>query len=256
MKDRIAIAHRAFKPELRDTDLPDGVIGQVAGIALVYDVVDDHGTIFSRGCLDRTRREKVASGKVRLYWDHGDSLSLNYYDSDLHIGTVRSLDDVTLSDGRMAAYMVADLLDVPKAHEVKQYLASVLASGGETGLSVGFKERKTAPSREGTRFLELELREISVTSMQSVPDSGVLAVRAEINRPSLEAALDALLRMLPPETVRARVSAVIGNANADDSDATGRTPGDSDADAQDSRSGKPEFATMEERLFALRRTYV
>jgi len=245
-------AFRAFRPELRETDLPEGVIGQVAGIAVVYDVLDDHGTMFARGCLDRTRREKVAAGKVKLYWDHGDAPSQGFYDSDLHIGTVRSLEDVTLPDGRMAAWMVADLLDVPKAHEVKQYLQSVLASGGETGLSVGFRPRKERPTKDGVQFQEIELREISVTSMQSVPDSEVLAVRAQENRGSVEAALDALLAVLPPEVIRGRLAAVLGNADARDTDAPA---GDRDATAEDSRAGTPAFATMEERLLALRHTY-
>ena len=144
---RAAIAHRAFKPELQENDLPAGVIGQVAGIALVYDELDNHGTTFARGCLDRTRREKVAAGKVKLYWDHGDAMAQGFYDSDLHIGTVRSLEDVDLGNGQHGAYMVADLLDTPKAHEVKQYLASVLASGGETGLRHGQPPRPAAPRR-------------------------------------------------------------------------------------------------------------
>ena len=105
------------------------------------------------------------------------------YDSDLHIGTVRSLEDITLPDGRRAAFMVADLLDTPKAHDVKRYLASVLASGGETGLSVGFRPRaETKIKGGGIRFDEIELREISVTSMQSVPGSQVMTVRQQRDR--------------------------------------------------------------------------
>jgi HK97 family phage prohead protease len=172
---------RAFAPALRDTGLPAGVIGQVSGIALVYDTLDSYGTTFAKGSLDRTRREKVATRKVKLFWDHGDALiQEGMYDSDLHIGTVRSLEDITLPDGRRAAYMMADLLDTPKAREVKQYLASVLASGGETGLSVGFRPRsETKIKGGGIRFDEIELREISITSMQSVPGSAVLAVRQQ-----------------------------------------------------------------------------
>jgi hypothetical protein len=54
---------RAFRPALTETHLPPGVIGQVSGIALVYGVVDSHGTTFAPGSLDRTRREKVAAGR-------------------------------------------------------------------------------------------------------------------------------------------------------------------------------------------------
>jgi HK97 family phage prohead protease len=105
------------------------------------------------------------------------------YDSDLHIGTVRSLEDVILPDGTRAAYIVADLLDTPKAHEVKRYLASVLASGGETGLSVGFRPRsETKIKGGGIRFDEVDLREISVTSMASVPGSEVMSARQKQDR--------------------------------------------------------------------------
>jgi HK97 family phage prohead protease len=179
------LIHRAFTPELRETDLPAGVIGQVAGIAVVYEVVDDYGTMFARGSLDRTTRERVAAGKVKLFWDHGDAHTDGFYDSDLHIGTVRSLTDVRMADGQWGAYMVADLLDTPKAREVQRYLKSVLASGGDTGLSVGGlvkgirSETVRVNGHSVERFTEFALREISVTSMQAVPDSHVLAVRAD-----------------------------------------------------------------------------
>jgi HK97 family phage prohead protease len=188
---------RAFAPALRETDLPPGTIGQVSGIALVYDTLDSHGTTFARGSLARTRREKVATGKVKLFWDHGDSpFQDGMYDSDLHIGTVRSLEDIVLPDGRHAALMVADLLDTPKAHDVKRYLASVLASGGETGLSVGFRPRaETKVKGGGVRFDDIDLREISVTSMQSVPESAVMSVRQQQGRPVYATMADRLLAL-------------------------------------------------------------
>lgn len=296
---------RAFKPELKGSaDLPAGVIGQVAGVALVYDEIDGHDSTFARGALERTIRERVAAGKVKLYWDHGDSPITGMYDSDLHIGTVRSITDVQLEDGRWAAWMVADLMDVPKAHEAKRYLESVLASGGETGLSIGCSGRLVKGIKSEMirvkgdpieRITEFPLSEISITSMQSVPDSEVLAVRQEETavtvaegtdpaaiaeqvldvlrakndapvveepiRTTLEtqrAALQALLVSMPKEIVRAEVSAVLGDATSEDSDAAATAA--SDAEAEDSRTDPSEpqavvYATMEERTLALRQSY-
>jgi len=301
---------RAFKPELRETDLPAGVIGQVAGIAVVYDQLDDYGTMFAPTSLDRTIRERVASGKVKLYWDHGDAPLHGFYDSDLHVGTVRSIENVKLPDGKTGAYMVADLFDTPKGREVKDYLRGVLATGGETGLSVGGRskgiksETTMIDGQPVERFTEFPLREISITSMQAVPNSTVLAVRqtddtsnmvsvasdgidssllittsaALLGDPNTftgnatlsglavtfkttgvicspvtdqAAALRALLRSMPEELIRAELRAFFGNATTEDSDADESPSPDSDATAEDS----PQYATMEQRLDALRSLY-
>src|SRR5688572_22503496 len=93
------------------TELPAGVIGQVEGIAMVYDVVDSMGTTFARGCLDRTCRERVAAGKVRLFLDHGDQPSQGMYDTHLHIGVVRELVDEQGADGKWQTRFRADLFD-------------------------------------------------------------------------------------------------------------------------------------------------
>jgi phage head maturation protease len=100
---------------------------------------------------------------------------------------------------------VADLLDTPKAHDVKRYLESVLASGGETGLSVGFRPRAEAKLKGGgIRFDEVDLREISVTSMQSVPGSAVMAVRQQWDhrRPPVYATMEQRLWALRQSYVR------------------------------------------------------
>lgn len=255
--------HLAFVPELRADGLPPGIIGQVEGIALVYDVVDTHGTLFARGCLDRTRAERVPAGKVKLFWDHGDVLSQGMYDTDLHIGTVRSLEDRQLPDGRWVAWMKADILDTPKGEEAHRYLRAVLASGGETGLSVGIDPKKdeTVKGTGGKmvqRFLEVALGEISITAMQSVPGTGALAVRSEPDPAALQPMLDYLLRTLPEPQVRASIDARFGNAAPTDTDASTATPAeDTDAAASDSHAdAQPAIATMDERLRALRQTYV
>jgi HK97 family phage prohead protease len=249
-------------------DVPEAPYGRVEGIALVYDVEDDHGTMFARGCLDRTRTEKVTLGKVKLYWDHGDAPANGFYDSDLHIGTVRSLTDIQLPDGRHAAYMVADFRKSPKAAQVRDEIKDLLDKGGSTGLSVGFRTRRSIgkPGIErGTRFLEIELKEISITSMQSVPDSEVLAVRSSPDR--LRAALAVIIATLGPDEVRATLEQHTqdpqdeGDAPATDSDAGDGSPPspDSDAAATDSRSTapleEPETVTMEQRTAAYRQSF-
>ncbi len=47
--------YRAFRPELKQTDLPPGIIGQIAGIALVYDEIDTRHLARLRGvrCPER-----------------------------------------------------------------------------------------------------------------------------------------------------------------------------------------------------------
>lgn len=174
------------------TELPAGVCGQVEGIALVYDVVDTFGTRFRRGCLDRTRSERLAKGKVKLFWDHGDApLQDGMYDTDLHIGTVRSLEDRQLADGRWVAWMRADIFETEKGRACKEYLKAVLATGGDTGLSIGIRPTKPllrakVDGRDVDDFVECFLGEISVTAMSSVPGTEVTQVRAEQSADTVE----------------------------------------------------------------------
>ncbi len=160
--------------------------------------------------------------------------------------------------------MTADLFDTEGGRRAKEYLSAVTAAGAQTGLSIGFFDRNSCTVKsEGDSILEfeeVELEEISVTPRPAVPGAKVTGVRAdEQNQEALWQAFDVLCQTLPPNEVRARVGALLGNAEADDSDAAGLTPSDSDAEAKDSRSMAPptgpEYATMEARLFALRRTY-
>lgn len=174
---------RAFKPQvISDTEGNDAICGVVRGIALVYGVVDTFGTLFEVGCLTQTRNTRVAAGKVKLFWDHGDVASAGFYDTDLHIGTVRSLEDAEVGSMQVAI-MEADILNTEEGRKAHAYLKSVLASGGETGLSIGMQhEPRGAPglAPDGTRcfrITEVSLREISITAESSVPGTKVLAVR-------------------------------------------------------------------------------
>lgn len=184
-------AFRATKLELRSGEgLPKGVCGRVSGVALTYNVADDYGTVFVPGCLTKTRSEKVNTGKVKLFADHGPF-------TDTHVGVVRSLDD--RGDSVM---MVADLFDTEAGRNMKEYLSAVLASGADTGLSIGFRphgEEWKADAVTGKNdmmlfYKEIELREVSITPVPAVPGTDILAVRSADLLPR---ALRTILKALP-----------------------------------------------------------
>jgi phage head maturation protease len=228
--------------------LPAGVIGQVEGIALVYDVVDSFRTTFAKGCLTRTVRERVAAGKVRLFLDHGDMPTKGMYDTHLHIGVVRSVRDTVLDDGTHAALFQADIFDTEPGRDAHEYLRAIAATASETGVSIGMMDmpkttRAVVNGQPCERIHEVALREISITSVSSVPGTRVTTVRGDLQG--------------------ADTAPSPGDASATpDSDATDGTPAaDSDADASDSQPAKErvDLATHAERLAfcraALKRLY-
>lgn len=173
-----------------DTDLPDGIVGRVEGIAVRYDVIDSYRTRFKRGSMDKAR-DKVRAGKVKLFDNHGMS---DQYGTRSHIGVVRSL--TPAGDGEM---MTADLFDTEDGRRAKEYLRAVMASGGETGLSIGFYERSgdwaSVDGQDVYDFSEIELDEISLAPRQAVPGADVLAVRRAADRLELSSA-KAMLRAI------------------------------------------------------------
>jgi HK97 family phage prohead protease len=164
----------ATRLEVRTSDLPSGVVGRVRGVAVVYDVVDSYGTLFKRGSLEKTRA-KANSGKVKLFDNHGAS---DWYGTRTHIGVVRSL----TTDGNNEV-MEADLFDTQDGRRAKEYLAAVMASGADTGLSIGFYERSGAWRKMDNQsiyeFEEIELDEISLAPRQAVPGAEVTSVRRD-----------------------------------------------------------------------------
>lgn len=254
---------RAFRPEtLAETDLPAGIIGRVEGFALVYDTVDSFGTAFAPGSLDRTTRERVAAGKVKLFWDHGDAALQGTYDTDLHIGVVRSLENRRTPDGKMGAWMTADLLDTEEARKAKAYVTAVLAAGGETGISIGMLEKGLQASTarvDGQPVLyytDVPLREISLTAEQAVPGALVGSIRAEDRQKMRDQVLHGLIAALGIEHIRAALDAASqGDATEQDSADAGDEPDTRDAEAGDSRAVESPLATMDERLAAVRSSY-
>ena len=244
--------------------LPEGVCGRLTGVALTYSVPDDYGTVFLPGSLARTRAEAISRGKVKLFADHGPF-------TDTHVGVVRSIDDV--GD---AAVMTADLFDTEAGRAMKEYLGAVLASGAETGLSIGFrpidKEWRSAGA-DGDMycaFKEIALREVSITPVPAVPGTTVTSVRhqpGEDDDDLLRRALRNILASLPEREARAVFDAVYPveqtSAGADPPDTSvaplagaAANAGRGTESATDaSGDGDPQIATMAHRLSAARMSF-
>lgn len=229
---------RASALSIADSDLPEGVCGRVMGRALQYDVIDAYGTLFKRGCLDKTR-SKVAKGKVKLFVNHGFG---DMYGTDSHVGVVRSL----TQDGQYEN-MVADLYDTEAGRKQKEYLRAVMAAGGETGLSIGFHERgggwEKIEGRDIYAFTELELEEISLAPRNAVPGADVTGVRS-ISYDSAEMLVRGFARTLTVEQRMALAQILSG--------------GDESPNVQEPATGddeSPELVSFDDRIRAARRTY-
>lgn len=243
--------------------LPDGVCGRITGVALVYNVPDDYGTIFVPGCLAKTRAERVNTGKVKLFADHGPF-------TDTHVGVVRALEDVGDS-----AVMTADLFDTESGRAMKEYIQAVLASGADTGISIGFRPRakKWDESPEGFEggdmclyFTEIELRECSITPVPAVPGADVVSVRREAGETDeglMRRALEHILRALPEREARAVFDEVYAPSAAqpDTAAATTQPPAGAGTDntgpAAESATADSavKLASPDERMRAVRQSY-
>jgi HK97 family phage prohead protease len=245
---------RAFRPVLDTRDLPSGICGRVTGVALVYGVRDAYGTTFAPGCLDRTKREKLAAGKVSLFADHA-------YGIHSHVGVVRTLSTVGNEE-----QLAADLFDTEEGRKAKEYLSAVMDSGGYTGFSIGFYDRSVPTMMDsmgdfadgedpGAVFTEIELDEVSITPRPAVPGADVVGVRSEQEAAAWRM-FETACAVLTLETVRARMSALEGNAQGADSADAGPTPvPEADAAPPDSPAPVAELATLEDRRAALALLY-
>lgn len=240
-----------------EADLPPGIAGRVSGIALTYDTVDSYDTMFARGCAKRSIDTRVTAGKLPLLIDHERT-------TGAHVGVVRSLSEV--GD---ALVMTADVFDTADGRAALEYVKAVLASGATTGFSIGFVPRKsetvTVGDRRVERFVEIELREVSVTPMPAVPGADVTAARNDADAPVMEqtertdddllviaarAALDAL-----PEERRKAV--VAGYADAQPEQATVAASSDTDTRADDaSDASRADVVSLDARLRAVRSSLI
>ena len=231
-----------------DTDLPAGIAGRVSGIALTYGVVDSYGTMFAPGSAKRSIDTRVKAGKLPLLMDHERS-------TRAHVGVVRSLEEV--GD---ALVMTADVFDTAEGRAALEYVKAVLASDASTGFSVGFIPRQSetvqVDGQRVERFTEIELREVSITPMPAVPGADVLGARQDAEpaeRSDLEllviaarAALDAL-----PSADRAAILAVYADAPP-----VAPVPASSEDTRSNDAPDAPRVATMDERLSAVRRSFL
>ena len=239
------VVHRAFRPELDTRGLPAGICGRIRGVALVYEVEDAYGTRFARGCLERTKREKLAAGKVQLFVDH-------QYGIRTHVGTVRALR--TVGDEEM---LEADIFDTEDGRHAKEYVEAVVASEGYTGFSVGFFNRSLDMMSD--TFTEVELDEVSITPRPAVPGADVQGVRADLA--AAWRLFEAALAVLPLEEVQAhlatRAGAMKGDDKGADSTEAGHTPaaGGDAAPADSPPEGLKAPATWEDRRAALAALY-
>lgn len=259
-----AIERHLYQAQLAcraEEQLPEGVIGRVSGIALVYNVVDAWGTRFAPGSLDRTRREKLAAGRIQLFMAEDDGS--HQYGTRKHVGTVRSLEDV--GDN---VVMGADLHDTEPAAELKRYLEAVVATNGFTGLSIGFRPRATqeATDENGDPILELtevELAEITVTPIPAVPGARVLAVRTEpgedeetTKESARVLALRSLLRTVPREVVTREIAARDATSPApDDASASESSSEESATPGDEEQSQNPHPVPLADRVRAVRTVY-
>lgn len=241
------IQSRAVAVTVEENDLAPGTIGRVTGIAVRYDVVDSYGTLFKRGCLDKTKG-KVRAGKVKLFVNHG---ARDFYGPDTHIGVVRSL--TTVGDGEV---MVADIFDTEAGRRQKEYLSAVMSSGAETGLSIGFFEREgtweTMDERQVYAFSEIELDEISLAPRNAVPGADVLAVRAEgVSRETRRSVAQQLAQgMTRAQWIEFALSIV-----TTDDDESPMEEEEQDEDESTGEDDSPEMASAADRILAARRTY-
>jgi len=185
-----------------DGDLPPGVAGRVSGVALTYDVVDSYATIFARGCAKQSIAMKVKARKVPLLMDHSRTVGA-------HVGVVASMVDAGDS-----LVMTADLFDTPDGRAALEYVKTVIAAGASTGFSIGFVPRRSdmvpVDGRPVERFLEIELREVSLTPMPAVPGADVTGARTEeeTSRSDVELLTTAALIALEALPSEARMSVV------------------------------------------------
>lgn len=158
--------------ELRaETDLPAGIAGRVSGVALTYETIDSYMTMFARGSAERSIQSKVRNRKLPLLMDHSRTVGA-------HVGVVASM-----IDSGDSLVMTADLFDTPEGRAALDYVKTVIRAGASTGFSIGFLPKRTdmvpVEGKLVERFLEIELREVSLTPMPAVPGADVLGARQD-----------------------------------------------------------------------------
>lgn len=234
-----------------DGNLPPGIAGRVSGVALTYEVVDSYNTIFARGCAKRSIDNKVKARKVPLLMDHSRTVGA-------HVGVVASM-----IDSGDSLIMTADLFDTPEGRAALDYVKTVIAAGASTGFSIGFVPRRSdmvmLEGKPSEKFLEIELREVSLTPMPAVPGADVTGARMDETSPVqapvrpdaelLETAAVVALEALDASTRAAIVSRYLSPAAT--SPASARCCG-----PDTTRAPESVGVSMADRLAAVRRSFL
>lgn len=124
--------HRRFRPEIRAVDGSNG--RQFWAMPVAYEVVDDYGTIWTRGVFDKSVRDKMP---VLLYghdWTNVASVlgrGIDYRDAD---------------DGPRTLFELTDFDEHPHTRQV----AAQINEGTLVDMSVGFDRRRWTGSWEPT----------------------------------------------------------------------------------------------------------
>jgi hypothetical protein len=153
------------------TTLPPGVCGRIVVTALTFNVTDTYGTQFAPGCADRSIGARVAAGRLPLLTDHDNAVRA-------HVGVVRAMP--TVGDAYLGE---CDVLDTEDGRRFLEYCKACIAAGSVTGASIRFVPRAWENIKVGDRtierFTEIELRELTVVPLSSVPNTDLLVARAE-----------------------------------------------------------------------------
>lgn len=160
---------------VEEDELPPGIIGRIVALALPFNQVDSYRSMFAPGCAARSIAQKVAARKVPFLLDHERK-------THSHTGTVRKVED-----GGVGYISSADILDTRVGRDTMEYAKALIASGGTTGVSIGFIPRQSRFDKVGEVtievFTEIELTEISLTPMPAVPGASVISARKDRTAP-------------------------------------------------------------------------
>lgn len=129
--------------------------GTIEGIAVKFDVLDTYGTTFARSAFSGIAK------RIPMLWSHDPSQVVGSW----HEFAVA--DDSLRVKGRLN-------LAVQRAQEVR----AMLTAGDIAGISIGFQTLKAEDKPDGSRRItKVNLHEISLVAMASVPGAKVTAVR-------------------------------------------------------------------------------
>lgn len=129
---------------------------RIAGYASVFDVPDGGGDVVRKGAFAR-----AAGAPVPLLWQH---------DPKQPIGTVDHLTE----DGR-GLRVIASLADTRAGRDA----AELVKAKALTGLSFGYRVRRSAPAAGGRQLTDVDLLEVSLVTFPMQRFARVVAVSPE-----------------------------------------------------------------------------